>query len=98
MFFSGINFCEEKIAQIDLDKIGTILSDYHNDSELRKRMDTDPREAFLENGVELPPVDLCLVVNTSNTFYLIMPSDPNTALSDKALNDPSRRSAARLNL
>ena len=94
MDIESVVYYEEKIAQIGFDKLETISSDYHRDPEIRKRMDTDPREAFLESGVELPPVDLRLVANTSNTFYLIMPSDPNTTLSDKALNDAAGGSSA----
>ena len=45
-----------------------------------------PRDVLREHGVDVPAdVDVNIVLNTHDTFYLAMPPDPNATLSDEAM-------------
>ena len=56
------------------------------DADLRRDVAADPRAAFAERGVDVPPgVELRVASNTDDTFYLVFPADPNEALADETL-------------
>ena len=64
---------------------GTYLKDVL-DPEFRERMQTAPDAALTSWGIELPPgIDVSVHVNTDDTFHLVLPPDPNVALSDETL-------------
>ena len=66
--------------------LGAIYLGFLSDPEFRTRVDENPRAAFSEKGLEVPPqVDLRVHVNTEDTFWLAFPSDPNAELSDESL-------------
>ena len=63
--------------------IGHRLSE---DVDLRRSLETDPRAAFVEAGVDIPPgVELRVASDTDDTFHLVFPADPNEALADETL-------------
>ena len=56
------------------------------DADLRRDLQADPRAAFAERGVDVPPgVELRVAANTGDTFHLVFPADPNEALADETL-------------
>ena len=74
----GADFSAALIASI-----GRKLSE---DADLRRDIQADPRAAFAERGVDVPPgVELRVAANTDDTFHLVLPADPNEALADETL-------------
>ena len=61
---------------------------YRNDADLRARIDDgDMADSLSKLGIVVPPdIEVRIVVNTPDTFHLIMPPDPNVELSDEALS------------
>lgn len=60
---------------------------YGEDPDLRSRVDTNPTAVLAEMGVETPSgVELRVLMNTEDTFYLPFPPDPNVALADEMLD------------
>ena len=64
---------------------------YHGDPEFRAQLEAAPRAALAGMGLELGDPDLDgpevrVRANTGDTFYLVMPADPNTPLSDEAMS------------
>ena len=60
---------------------------YRSDAALRSRIDSgDMEDALSALGLVLPPgVEARIVVNTADTFHVVMPPDPNSELSDEML-------------
>ena len=66
-----------------------------DDPGLRRRLDADPRAFFGERDVDLPAeIDFRVAANTPEVFHLVMPQDPNAALSDQDLARISGGTAA----
>ena len=62
------------------------VSRYYGNADYRRRVDADPVAALRENGIDLPGgVEIQVRVNTDDTFYLVMPPDPNTELDDETM-------------
>lgn len=60
---------------------------WERDPEYRTRMETDPRAALAEQGVEIPEsLDVRVVVNDASTMHIVFPPDPNETLLDEALS------------
>ena len=61
--------------------------DYRDDPEFRARIEADTWSVLQERGAKLDSddVELRLRVNTPEVFHLVLPADPNAALSDSAL-------------
>ena len=75
---ADVDFSPASIASIGR-KLG-------EDAELRRDLVADPRAAFAERGVDVPPgVELRVTSNTDDTFHLVFPADPNQALEDETL-------------
>ena len=54
--------------------------------ELRTELDADPRAFFTARGVNVPDgVAVRVADDTADTVHLIMPPDPNDAVSDDTL-------------
>ena len=73
-----------------LDEVSATLSELssacRHDPELRAELDADPRAFFAAHGAELPAeTDYRVVENTPEVFHLVMPHDPNAAVSEQAL-------------
>ena len=60
--------------------------DYYNKPVLRNLAADDPHAALAQYQIYFPhETELRIVPNTEETFNLVMPPDPNVALSDEAL-------------
>ena len=64
----------------------TMANDCRDDPEFRAKLDSEPREAFADRGLPCPGnSEVRVVRNTADVFYMAIPPDPNTTLSDAAL-------------
>ncbi len=67
-------------------KVLPLAEAYRGDPEFRSRADDDPRSVLTERDFELPPgVEVRFAEDTDDVFHLVLPPDPNVALSDEAL-------------
>ena len=83
----GPNFSVEDIQGF-ADALGAIAGDCRDRPELQAELDADPRAFLAGRGMELPAgADCRVLVNTPEVFHLVMPSDPNAAVSDRVLSD-----------
>ncbi len=65
------------------DKAATLAQDCREDPKLRARAEADPRAVLSEYGIELPlGRDVRIAENTAETFHMVLPPDPNSALAD----------------
>ncbi len=66
----------------------TLAERYRSEPALRSRIDGGDVADFLPDlGIVMPPgVDTRIVVNTTDTFHVVMPPDPNVDLSDEVLS------------
>ena len=70
--------------------LSALARECRDDPGLRRRLDADPRAFFGERGVDLPAgIDFGIAVNTPEVFHLVMPQDPNAAISDQDLTQIS---------
>ena len=77
-------------ADISVASIMSIGRKLGEDADLRRDLQADPRAAFAERGVDIPPgVELRVAANTDDTFHLVLPADPNQALADETLGEVS---------
>ena len=59
---------------------------YHADADYRRQVEADPVAGFREQGMELPSdIAVRVLANTDDTFYIVLPPDPNTDLGDEML-------------
>lgn len=59
---------------------------YRGDTALRERIDAGDCEALIAHGLPVPPdATVKIVENTDTVFHLVMPPDPNAALTDEDL-------------
>ena len=65
----------------------TLSERYREDEGFRSRMTSgDAAGTLSEFGLDLPPrTEVRVVENASESFHLVLPPDPNTALSDDRL-------------
>ncbi len=67
-------------------KVLPLAEAYRGDPEFRSRADEDPRAVLAERDFEVPPgVEVRFAADTDDVFHLVLPPDPNVALSDEAL-------------
>ncbi len=61
---------------------------YWSDEALRARVDSGDMSLIREGikALSFPEVELKLAANTSDVYHVVMPPDPNYALSDQALD------------
>ena len=58
----------------------------HSDEDRLREVEERPKDVLREHGIHVPmDVDVNIVLNTRDTFHLVMPTDPNQALRDEAL-------------
>ena len=68
------------------DTLGAIAGDCRNSPDLQAELDADPRAFLAGRGMKLPAdADLRVFANTPEVFHLVMPPNPNAAVSDEAL-------------
>lgn len=56
------------------------------DAEYRERVRTNPRRAFAEMGLDLPPAELRIAENDDEVTHVVFPPGPNAELSDGDLS------------
>ena len=57
-----------------------------SDEDRLREVEERPKDALREHGIHMPmDVDVNIVLNTRDTFHVVMPPDPNQALQDEAL-------------
>ena len=56
------------------------------DAEYRQRVRANPRRAFAEMGLELPPAELRVAENDHEVTWVVFPPGPNAELSDDDLS------------
>ncbi len=74
----------------DIQRYESLLADTaaecRRDSAVRAELDADPRAFFAERGVEVPGgAEVRVADDTADTVHLVMPPNPNNAVSDEAL-------------
>ena len=75
-------------SKIDLDSLVALTDHYQKDKAIRAKLESDPKEFLLERyGMDLSGLDVRIVTDTPETCHLVLPLDPNTALSDETLNE-----------
>lgn len=80
---------ESKSAVTNLETVGNLagfLADIGGDEEEKASLMDDPQRFFSEKGIFVPAgLEIQVHENTSDTFYMIFPPDPNEMLRDEAL-------------
>ena len=77
-------------------KVATLAQSCREDPKLRARAEADPRAVLFEYGIELPlGRDVRLTENTADTFHVVLPPDPNSALADAQLEAVAGGNTAR---
>ena len=57
-----------------------------SDADFREWIKSDIRSAFSELAIELPPdVEVRVFENSADTYFVVLPPDPNVALEDESL-------------
>ena len=76
-----------KADRESLEKFANFGERFHNDAELRARVEAgDTAAAARELGLEPPPnAELRFVSDTRDVLHVVMPPDPNAALADEQL-------------
>ena len=66
-----------------------MVESWRGDPGFRSRMEADPKAALAESGLDLPGgvEDVRLAVDSADTIHMVVPPDPNIAVSDVALRD-----------
>ena len=73
-------------APRDGDAITAFMVDCMEDPALRAKAVSDPAGMLAERGIALPEgFDVRMVVNSDDTFHVVLPPDPNAMLEDEAL-------------
>ena len=71
-----------------MNQFRTLVQRYHADPDYRRQVEADPVAAFREQGMELPgDIAVRVLANTDDTFYVVLPPDPNMDLGDEILAD-----------
>lgn len=80
---ASTGFGESQPDDLARSHIAYFLSDEKFQAGIRQ----NPRDAFADKGVELPSdLEVKVLSNSRDTFYLVLPPDPNEALSDEDLS------------
>ena len=70
-----------------MNQFRALVQRYHADPDYRRQVETDPVAAFREQGMELPSnIEVRVLANTDDTFYMVLPPDPNMDLGDETLD------------
>lgn len=68
------------------DPVEAVRKAWTEDAEYRQRVRTNPRRAFAEMGLELPPAKLRIAENDDEVTYVAFPPGPDAELSDDELS------------
>ena len=70
-----------------MDALSSLADESLNNENTMSRLDTDPRGELSAKGVDIPEgVGINVVINSKDTFHLVMPPNPNHTLVDEALS------------
>ena len=78
------------IDHTDIQRYERMLADAagecRDNPEARAELDADPRAFFAERGVDVPDgMEVRVADDTADAVHLVMPPNPNNAISDDAL-------------
>ena len=91
---ANTNLFYENIQNLE-SALSRLARECRDDPGLRRRLDADPRAFFGERDVDLPAeIDFRVAADTPEVFHLVMPQDPNAAMSDEDLARISGGTAA----
>ena len=66
--------------------LSALARECRDDPDLRRRLDADPRAFFSERDLDFPAgIDFRVAADTPEVLHLVMPQDPNSAISDQEL-------------
>ena len=69
-----------------MNQFRALVQRFHADPDYRREVEADPVSAFREQGMELPSdIAVRVLANTDDTFYMVLPPDPNMDLGDEML-------------
>ena len=69
-----------------MNQFRALVQRYHTDPDYRRQVEADPVAAFREQGMELPSdIAVRVLANTDDTFYVVLPPNPNADLGDEML-------------
>ena len=78
------------------EKVTTLAQSCREDPKLRSRAEADPRAVLSEHGIELPlGREVRIEANTAETFHVVLPPDPNSALADAQIETVAGGNTAR---
>ena len=74
----------------DFGTVSEIFEKTQTDDGLRTRLVADPHNVLSEHGIEIPSgITVNVASNSEDTFHLVLPPDPNSTISDDALQSIS---------
>ena len=80
-----------------MERVARFAQNWRDDAALRTRAESDPRAVFSEHGIEFPQGrELRIAANTSETFHVVLPPDPNSELADAQLEAVAGGNTARM--
>ena len=81
-----MNDLDALVQSDEMAQFSNFTRKYQENPELRARAATEPHAVLSEHGIHMPPEhDVRIVANTAETFNLVMPPDPNSALAEEDL-------------
>ena len=70
-----------------LGHVVSLAQEYHDNPDVRLQAHEDPIALLSERGMRIEgDVDVRILANTDDVFYLLMPPDPNIDLADEDLS------------
>ena len=95
---ANTNRIHEKIQDLE-GALSALARECRDDPSLRRRLDADPHAFLSERDVDLPAeIDFRVAADTPEVLHLVMPQDPNAAISDQELSRISGGTAAMSSL
>ena len=69
-----------------LDALSSLADESAKDESVLARLGSNPHGELSAKGIDIPEeIGLNVVSNTTDTFYLVLPPDPNSNLADEDL-------------
>ena len=85
-FYTQENFGAMAHPSKDVNSVGSILKNARTDGGLHERLRGNPYCVLSEYGIGIPKgIELNVVANSTDTYHLIIPPDPNSSLSEESL-------------
>ena len=78
---------EDMVDSGTTERIAAFAQNLADDPALRSRAASEPRAVLTEHGIRAPEGrELRIAANTADTFHVVLPPDPNSALADVQLD------------